>query len=68
MGAEGLLIASAKSHSMRRAFHQPAFIGSCLFNCVSPVYQVVDEFNPCVLWPLMIELFHMVHIVLLMSS
>ena len=24
-----------------------------LVTCVSPVYQVVDEFRPCVLWPLM---------------
>ena len=27
-----------------------------LVTCVSPVYLVVDEFSPCVLWPLMIGL------------
>ena len=67
-------IASAKSWSVREASHQSAFIGSCLLvACVSPVYQVVDQFSPCVLWPLVIGLtaapptfFQMVGIVFLL--
>ena len=69
-------IASAKSWSVREASHQSAFIGSCLLvACVSPVYQVVDEFSPCVLCPFMIELiavlltfFHMLGMALLMGG
>ena len=46
-----------------------------LVTCISPIYLVVDEFSPCVLWPLMIGLmvvmltfFHMVSMVLLTGS
>ena len=47
----------AKSQSVWGAFHQPGFMSSCLilFTRVCPVY-LVDEFSPCVLWPLLIEL------------
>ena len=46
-----------------------------LVTCGSPVYLIVDELGPCVLWPLMIRLivvllsfFDMVSIVLLIGS
>ena len=48
-------IALSKSWSVRRASHQPTFMGSCQ-TIVSPVYLVVDEFSPCVLWRSMIGL------------
>ena len=36
---------------------QPSWLTAWLLvTCVSPVYLVVDEFSPCVLWPLMIGL------------
>ena len=39
------------------ASHQPALTGSCLLVTYgSPVFLVVDESRPCVLWLLMIEL------------
>ena len=53
-----MLVASAKSRSAREASHQSAFMGSCLniSQMWQPVYLVVDELRPCVLWSLMIRL------------
>ena len=49
--------ASAKSQVVEGASHWPAVMSSCLLVTYgSPVYLVVDELRPCVLWPLMIEL------------
>ena len=51
-----LQIASAKSRSSRGASHQPADMGRrLLVTRICPVF-LVDEFSPCVLWPLLIEL------------
>ena len=50
-------IGSAKSQSARGASHQSGDMGSCLsiFTRICPVY-LLDEFSPCVLWSLIIEL------------
>ena len=55
---------------------QLSWSAACLLvTCIIPVYLVVDEFSPCVLWPLMIGLmvvmltfFHMVSMILLIGS
>ena len=71
-----MLIASAKSWSVRGASHQPAFMGSCLTisHICLPRLPGGGWANPCVLWPLVIELmvvlltfFFMVGMVLLME-
>ena len=54
-----MLIASAKSQSMRGASHQPVFMGSCL--TISHMYLPFvpsRRVSPCVLCPLMIGLMH----------
>ena len=72
-----MLIASAKSCSVRGASHQPAFMGRCLTisHICLPCLPGGGWANPCVLWPLVIELmvvlltfFFMVGMVLLMVN
>ena len=53
-----MLIASAKSRSVRGASHQPAFMDSCLTTshmCL-PCLPGGGWASPCVLWPLVIGL------------
>ena len=51
-----VLIASAKSQSMRGTSHQPAFMSSCLTNCcltasrICPVYLVKEHWCPICCW------------------
>ena len=54
-----MLIASAKSQSMRGAFHQPVFMGSCLtisHTCLP--FLPSGRVSPCLLCPLMIGVMH----------
>ena len=50
-------ITLTKSRRVRGASHEPADMRSCLTISphICPVY-LADEFSPCVLWPLLIEL------------
>ena len=52
-----MLIASAKSQSMRGASHQPVFMGSCLtIRYMYLPFVPSRRVSPCVLCPLMIGL------------